>query len=130
MPNRSAESTLIELKLLILSVVVPMLVASCATSKAPSVAAESQTPQKVRSRWRLRSLGGWLGCETKAWTRSWSRVAGNYDHKPMGASARLTSTRDGQLLADVSWFNEFGHVRKGRSEAASEIAAALAERVR
>ena len=58
------------------------------------------------------------------------RVAGNYDHKPMGASARLTSTRDGQLLADVSWFNEFGHVRKGRSEAASEIAAALAERVR
>lgn len=67
------------------------------------------------------------------------RAAGGYDQQPQSASARMTSTRDGQLLAGVSWQNGFGGqagsiadrvMRKGLAEAASEIATALAERAR
>ena len=67
------------------------------------------------------------------------RGGGGYDENPQSASARMNSTHNGQVLAGVTWQNGFGGaagspadrvMRKGLTEAASEIAAALAERVK
>lgn len=67
------------------------------------------------------------------------RGAGGYDEQPQSASARMNSTHNGKLLAGVTWQNGYGGragspadrvMRKGLSEAANEIAAALAERVK
>jgi hypothetical protein len=67
------------------------------------------------------------------------RAAGGYDQQPQSASSRMNSTHNGQLLAGVTWQNGFGGqagsvvdrvMRKGLSEAAIEIANALAERVK
>jgi hypothetical protein len=66
------------------------------------------------------------------------RTAGGYDQNPQSASARMNSTHNGQVLAGVTWQNGFGGVagspadrvmRKGLTDAASEIANALAARV-
>jgi hypothetical protein len=66
------------------------------------------------------------------------KTAGGYDQQPQSASARMNSTRSGQLLAGVTWQNGYGGMagspadrimRKGLSEAAAEIADALAARV-
>lgn len=66
------------------------------------------------------------------------RAAGGYDQQPQSASARMSSTQTGQILAGVTWQNGFGGVagspadrimRKGLGDAASEIAAALASRI-
>ena len=66
------------------------------------------------------------------------RAAGGYDQHPQSASARMTSTHNGQVLAGVTWQNGFGGaagspadrvMRKGLTEAAAEIANALAQRV-
>lgn len=67
------------------------------------------------------------------------RSGGGYDQQPQSASARMNSTHTGQVLAGVTWQNGFGGaagspadrvMRKGLTEAAAEIAAALAERVK
>ena len=67
------------------------------------------------------------------------RGGGGYDENPQSASARMNSTHNGQVLAGVTWQNGFGGaagspadrvMRKGLTDAASEIAAALAERVK
>ena len=67
------------------------------------------------------------------------RGGGGYDENPQSASARMNSTHNGQILAGVTWQNGFGGaagspadrvMRKGLTEAASEIAAALAQRVK
>ena len=66
------------------------------------------------------------------------RAAGGYDQQPQSASARMTSTHNGQVLAGVTWQNGFGGaagspadrvMRKGLTEAAAEIANTLAQRV-
>ncbi|CAN7780840.1 hypothetical protein LJR296_007991 [Cupriavidus necator] len=66
------------------------------------------------------------------------RTVGGYDQQPQSASARMNSTQSGQLLAGVTWQNGYGGMagspadrvmRKGLSEAAIEIADALAARV-
>lgn len=166
---------------LILTIVLPVLVSSCATSKVSTVLAPSQAQQKVRSI-AIAPGGGLLAdavgvdlsnrgftvIDPAATSNMMVRLnlneveiaqpeglsklrgqgvdaflvvraAGGYDQQPQSASARMTSTRDGQLLAGVSWQNGFGGqagsiadrvMRKGLAEAASEIAAALAERAR
>jgi hypothetical protein len=67
------------------------------------------------------------------------RGGGGYDEQPQSASARMNSTHNGQVLAGVTWQNGYGGaagspadrvMRKGLSEAAAEIATALAERVK
>jgi hypothetical protein len=67
------------------------------------------------------------------------RSAGGKDDNPQSASARMNSTQNGQVLAGVTWQNGFGGqagsvadrvMRKGLTEAAAEIANALAQRVR
>jgi hypothetical protein len=67
------------------------------------------------------------------------RGAGGYDQQLQSASARMTSTHNGKLLAGVTWQNGYGGragspadrvMRKGLSEAATEIAVALSERVK
>jgi len=67
------------------------------------------------------------------------RGGGGYDEQPQSASARMNSTHNGQVLAGVTWQNGFGGaagspadrvMRKGLTEAAAEIATALAERVK
>ena len=67
------------------------------------------------------------------------RGGGGYDENPQSASARMNSTHNGQVLAGVTWQNGFGGaagspadrvMRKGLTDAAAEIAAALAERVK
>lgn len=67
------------------------------------------------------------------------RGGGGYDQQPQSASARMNSTHNGQVLAGVTWQNGFGGaagspadrvMRKGLTEAASEIATSLAERVK
>jgi len=67
------------------------------------------------------------------------RGGGGYDELPQSASARMNSTHNGQVLAGVTWQNGFGGaagspadrlMRKGLADAAAEIAAALAERVK
>jgi hypothetical protein len=66
------------------------------------------------------------------------RAAALGDGRPESASARMNSTHTGQVLAGVTWQNGWGCVagspcdrvmRKGLSEAAREIADALARRV-
>lgn len=61
--------------------------------------------------------------------------AAGYDQLPQSASARVTSTRTGQVLAGMSWQNGWGGApgsmadrfnRKGLVEAAQEIAGAIA----
>lgn len=67
------------------------------------------------------------------------RASGGYDGQPQSASARMTSTADGKLLAGVTWQNGFGGqagsiadrvMRQGLSGAASEIANGLSRQVR
>ena len=67
------------------------------------------------------------------------RAAGGSDGRPESASARMNSTQTGQVLAGVTWQNGWGGragspadrvMRKNLSEAANEIASALAQRVR
>ena len=67
------------------------------------------------------------------------RGGGGYDQNPQSASARMNSTHNGQVLAGATWQNGYGGqagspadrvMRKGLSDAASEIAAALADRVK
>ena len=66
------------------------------------------------------------------------RAAALGDGRPESASARMNSTHTGQVIAGVTWQNGWGcHagspcdrvMRKGLSEAAREIADALARRV-
>ena len=66
------------------------------------------------------------------------RAAGGYDFQPQSASARMSSTQTGQVLAGVTWQNGFGGMagspadrimRKGLTDAAAEIAAAIASRI-
>jgi len=66
------------------------------------------------------------------------RAAGGYDQQPQSASARMTSTVDGRLLAGTTWQNGFGGqagsiadrvMREGLTQAASEIAGAIAKQV-
>jgi len=61
-----------------------------------------------------------------------------YDQQPQSASVRMTSTESGALIAGVTWQNGFGGeagsvvdrvMRKGLSQAASEIANQLAAQV-
>jgi hypothetical protein len=67
------------------------------------------------------------------------RAVGGYDQQPQSASARMVSTHSGEVLAGVTWQNGWGGragsiadrlMRKGLSEAAAEISAALADRLR
>jgi hypothetical protein len=67
------------------------------------------------------------------------RSGGGYDQQPQSASARMNSTHTGQVLAGVTWQNGFGGqagspadrlMRKGLTEAATEIAVALTNRVK
>jgi len=67
------------------------------------------------------------------------RGGGGHDQQPQSASARMNSTHNGQVIAGVTWQNGFGGqagspadrlMRKGLTEAAAEIAQALAERVK
>jgi len=67
------------------------------------------------------------------------RSAGGQDDNPQSASARMSSTQNGQVLAGVTWQNGFGGqagsisdrvMRKGLADAAAEIATALVARVR
>lgn len=61
--------------------------------------------------------------------------AGSYDHHFQSASVRASSTHSGRIIAGVSWQNGWGGkagsvgdriMRKGLTEAAEEIATALA----
>lgn len=67
------------------------------------------------------------------------RAGAGEDRRPESASARMNSTTTGQMLAGVTWQNGWGGapgspadrtMRKGTSEAATEIAQALISRVR
>ena len=67
------------------------------------------------------------------------RAVGGYDQQPQSASARMTSTADGRLLAGTTWQNGFGGqagsvadrvMRQGLSQAAGEIATALTKQAR
>lgn len=64
------------------------------------------------------------------------RASGGYDQQPQSASARVSSTRSGRVLAGVTWQNGWGGqagsiadrtMRQGLSEAAEDIADALSE---
>jgi hypothetical protein len=66
------------------------------------------------------------------------RGAGGYDDQPQSASARMSSTENGALIAGVTWQNGFGGeagsimdrvMRKGLSQAAREIADQLVARI-
>jgi hypothetical protein len=66
------------------------------------------------------------------------RGAGGYDEQPQSASARMTSTADGRLLAGTTWQNGFGGqagsiadrvMRQGLTQAASQIAGAIAKQI-
>jgi len=66
------------------------------------------------------------------------RAVGGYDQQPQSATARMTSTTDGRVLAGVTWQNGFGGqagsmadrvMRQGLTGAATEIADNLATRV-
>lgn len=67
------------------------------------------------------------------------RSVGGYDQVPQSATVRMNSTHTGQLLAGVSWQNGWGGqagspsdrvMRKGLTDAASEITDALVQRIR
>lgn len=62
------------------------------------------------------------------------RAAGGYDEHPQSATARVSSTYTGRLIAGVSWQNGWGGqagsiadrvMRKGLTQAAQEIAEAI-----
>ena len=64
------------------------------------------------------------------------RAAAGYDQQPQSASARVTSTHTGRVLAGITWQNGWGGqagsiadrtMRKGLAEAATEITDALAK---
>ena len=64
------------------------------------------------------------------------KAAGGYDQQPQSASARVTSTYTGKVIAGVTWQNGWGGqagsmadrtMRKGLSECAAEITDALAK---
>lgn len=64
--------------------------------------------------------------------------AAGHDGQPESASARVSSTRSGRILAGVTWQNGWGGqagsmadrtMRKGVNEAAEEIAGALGEAI-
>lgn len=66
------------------------------------------------------------------------RSVGGQDQQPQSASARMSSTETGALIAGVTWQNGFGGqagsiadrvMRKGLAQAATEIASELAARV-
>lgn len=66
------------------------------------------------------------------------RAAAGNDRQPQSASARMSSTENGALIAGVTWQNGFGGesgsiadrvMRKGLTQAATEIANALAARI-
>ena len=66
------------------------------------------------------------------------RAAGGYDRQPQSATARMSSTENGVLIAGVTWQNGFAGeagsvvdrvMRKGLTQAATEIANELAARV-
>lgn len=63
------------------------------------------------------------------------KAVGGYDQQPQSASARVTSTYTGKVIAGVTWQNGWGGqagsmadrtMRKGLSECAAEITEALA----
>jgi hypothetical protein len=67
------------------------------------------------------------------------RAAGSYDSQPQSVSARMNSTLNGKVIAGVTWQNGYGCApgspcdrmwRKGLTDVASEIADALAQRVK
>jgi hypothetical protein len=67
------------------------------------------------------------------------KAAGGYDQQPQSASARMVSTENGSMIAGVTWQNGFGGaegsvadrvMRKGLSQAASDIASELVSRLR
>jgi hypothetical protein len=66
-------------------------------------------------------------------------AVGGYDQQPQSASARMNSTHNGQIIAGVTWQNGWGGqagsivdrvMRKGLSEAATEITDALVKNLR
>jgi hypothetical protein len=66
------------------------------------------------------------------------KAAGGYDEQPQSASARMTSTGDGRLIAGTTWQNGFGGqagsiadrvMRQGLSQAASQIANELTSKI-
>jgi hypothetical protein len=67
------------------------------------------------------------------------RAAGSYDGQPQSASARMTSTNDGRLIAGTTWQNGFGGqagsiadrvMRQGLSQAANQIANEITARIK
>jgi hypothetical protein len=67
------------------------------------------------------------------------RGAAAYDDQPQSISARMNSTATGRVIAGVTWQNGYGCapgspcdrvMRKGLTDAANEIANALAQRVK
>jgi hypothetical protein len=67
------------------------------------------------------------------------KAAGGYDQQPQSATARMVSTENGSMIAGVTWQNGFGGaegsvadrvMRKGLSQAASDIAGELVSRLR
>lgn len=67
------------------------------------------------------------------------RAAGSYDGQPQSASARMTSTVDGRLIAGTTWQNGFGGqagsiadrvMRQGLSQAAAQIANEITSRIK
>lgn len=67
------------------------------------------------------------------------KSASGYDNQPQSISARMTSTESGQILAGVTWQNGYGCVpgspcdrqwRSGLTEAATEVADALLQRIK
>lgn len=67
------------------------------------------------------------------------KSSGSYDGQPQSASARMTSTADGRLIAGTTWQNGFGGVagsiadrvmRQGLSQAANQIANEITARIK
>jgi hypothetical protein len=67
------------------------------------------------------------------------RAAGGYDEQPQSATARVSSTHTGRVVAGITWQNGWGGqagsiadrtMRKGLAQAAKEIADALAKNLR
>jgi hypothetical protein len=67
------------------------------------------------------------------------RAAGGYDEQPQSATARVSSTHTGRVVAGIIWQNGWGGqagsiadrtMRKGLAQAAKEIADALAKNLR
>lgn len=67
------------------------------------------------------------------------RAAGGYDDQPQSATARVSSTHTGRVVAGITWQNGWGGqagsiadrtMRKGLAQAAKEIVDALAKKLR